>query len=757
MRKFLYLLTALALAACMRQEPLTEPAVPESRGDESMLVPGEAVVLVREEQADGFGLADLAGLSDALGIRSAERVFPDAGEFEARHRAAGLHRWYRISYDRSVAVTKAEADLGAADGIEAVEIPRRKVRRSYFGDPFADKQWHFLNTGTLGNNFVRGIDINVEPVWRNFTTGSSEVIVAVVDGGVDRAHEDLGGVVIPPSSNGGSRNFVAGCDPMDIPADDHGTHVAGIIGAVNGNDIGVNGIAGGSGGRGGVRIMSCTIFGNEEGESNGDEDAEALVWAADHGAVIANNSWGYAFSNAAEAARGAQQFADQPSALKSAIDYFIDHAGTDANGVQTGPMKGGLVLFASGNSGWPHDAPSEYERVVAVGAFGPDGKMPYYSNYGPWVDILAPGGSDSETASNEWILSCVPDNLPGYEPYAFMPGTSMSCPHVAGVAALIVSYFGGPGFTNVDLKERLLSGAQTGIIDQQGRASGGGKLDAAGAFEYIPEPVDPEHPDLRITTDYSGDYRFKSHEQATLTWRIIGNERSTFPVSVETDCPGISSTCNASMAQLYLDALQAEPGRYSATIHVGNIAKKQFSFTILENHAPQLTARIEDQILNAASSGLLSLELQDHFMDPDGEQLSYSVSLTQEGIASTRLSGSSLSFSPKGYGLTEVTVTAMDARGASCSTTFKLLARNAYQVIDIYPNPVSDFLYVRPGQNIAVVATLFSRSGARVLSTNGQAGPFRPLSLDVQELPAGTYTLRVEYGSQQETTNIVKQ
>jgi subtilisin family serine protease len=757
MKKALFLFIILVLAACMQQEPLAEPAAPASREGDSSLVPGEAVVLVREEQADGFGLADLSGLSDALGIRSAERVFPDAGEFEPRHRAAGLHRWYRISYDRTVDVTKAEADLSAADGIEAVEIPRRKVRRSYFNDPFAFRQWHLVNTGTLGSNFVRGIDINVEPVWKEFTTGSREVIVAVVDGGVDRSHQDMGGVVLPPSANGGSRNFVAGYDPMDIPADDHGTHVAGVIGALNGNGTGISSVAGGRDGKGGVRIMSCTIFGEEEEGTLGDEDAEALVWAADHGAVIANNSWGYAFNSAVEAKRGAQQFIEQPSALKTAIDYFVDNAGTDANGVQTGPMKGGLVLFASGNSGWDHDAPSEYERVVAVGAFGPDGKMPFYSNYGPWVDILAPGGSDSDTASDEWILSCVPDNMPGYEPYAFMPGTSMACPHAAGVAALIVSYFGGPGFTTVDLMERLLSGAQTGVIDQQGRTSGGGKLDAAGSFEYTPEPVDPEHPDIRITTDYSGDYRFKSHEQLTLTWRIIGNERTRFAVSVETDCPGINSTCNVSMAQLYLDALQAAPGRYSATIHVGDAAKKQFSFTILENHAPQLTARIGDQILNAASSSLLTLDLQDYFTDPDGEQLSYSVSLAREGIASTRLSGNTLSFAPEGYGLTEVTVTALDARKASCTASFRLLARNAYQVMDIYPNPVSDFLYIRPGQATHVSATLFSRSGAQVLSANGQADPFQPLSLDVHELAAGTYTLRVEYGGQPQTLNIVKQ
>ena len=759
MKKILLLLVPLILAGCSLQEPAPAPVAPAPAGSGDSLIPGQAVVLVSEEKADRFGVADLPEVADQLGVLSAKRVFPDAGEFEARHRAAGLHRWYRITYDRSVPATKAEQGLAGVPGIESVEIPRRKVRRSaYFNDPHAFRQWNLQNDGSRGRNFMVGADIGVESVWREFSTGSREVIVAVVDGGVDLAHVDLDGVVLPASEDGGSRCFLPKRSPLQIPADDHGTHVAGVIGAVNGNGIGISSIAGGGqDGRGGVRIMSCTIFGEDDEASTGDEDAEALVWAADHGAVIANNSWGYSFESEAEAERGARQFDERPSALKSAIDYFTDHAGMDANGVQTGPMKGGLVLFASGNNGWPHDAPSEYERVVAVGAFGPDGKMALYSNYGPWVDILAPGGSDSDTESAEWILSTVPDNTPGYEPYAYMPGTSMACPHAAGVAALLVSYYGGPGFTNEDLRERLLGGAVTGMIDQQGRTSGGGKLDAAGSFGYSPEPVDPDHPDISITTDYAGDYRFKSHEQVTLTWNIRGNERTKLPVSVESDCPGISSTCNVSTAQLYLDALQAEPGRYTATIQVGDAARKQFSFTILENHAPQLTSRIRDQILNAASAALLSLDLQVYFNDPDGEQLSYSVTLEHDGIASARVSGDALSFTPDGYGQTTVTVTATDARKASCSTTFQLLSRNAYQAMDVFPNPVSDILYVRPGQTSPVTAQLYSHSGAQVRTASGQAGPFQPLSIDVHELAAGTYTLRVDYGGQQQTLNIVKQ
>ena len=758
MKKNFPLLALLLLTGCALQEPAQAPEAP-APAENAALIPGQAVVLLSEEMAAGFDLGDFAQASATLGIRSAERVFPDAGEFEARHRAAGLHRWYHVSYDRSVSVTKAREGLAAIDGVEAVDIPRRKERRAFFDDPYYYLQWHYRNDGSLGSQFKKGIDINVEPVWKNFTAGRNDVIVAVIDGGVELHHEDLDGVVLTPSEDGGSRNFVAGYSPLTVPGDDHGTHVAGVIGAINGNGLGVCGIAGGKDGKGGVRIMSCAIFAGTEEDpegGNSDEDARALVWAADHGAVIANNSWGYIFDSAREAAAGARDFLENPSPTKTAIDYFIDHAGMDANGNQTGPMKGGLVLFASGNEGWDHDAPSEYERVVAVGAFGPDGKMPRYANYGPWVDILAPGGSDSEDNAEEWIASLYTDDGSGEPPYGYMSGTSMACPHVAGVAALLVSHYGGPGFTNEDLKERLLGGALAGVIDLQGRTAGGGKLDAAGAFNYTPDPVDPDKPVITFETDYTGDYRFKSHETVDLSWRIRGNARAKLPVSVESSCPAVSATCNNDMVQLRINALLAEPGDYTATIRVGDAARKAVPFTILENHAPELSSAIPDQILNAASAALLHLELSRHFTDADGETLSYEVSLSETGVIRDRLSGSALTFSPEGYGLVEVRVTAKDARGAARTAAFHVLARNTFQDYDVFPNPVSDYLNVRPGAIGQLSVTLYSRSGAQVFSQTAEAGPFQPLRIDVRGMDAGTYTLRVELNGNATTHNILK-
>nr|MCR4823948.1 S8 family peptidase [Bacteroidales bacterium] len=434
------------------------------------------------------------------------------------------------------------------------------------------------------------------------------------------------------------------------------------------------------------------------------------------------------------------------------IDYFVANAGLDADGNQTGPMRGGLVIFAAGNYGWAHDVPSEYESTLAVGAFGPDGKMALYSNYGPWVDILAPGGSDSEVKYEEWIVSLATD-----QGAAYMAGTSMACPHVAGVAALLVSYYGGQGFTCEELRERLTESAPTDVIDLQGRSSGGGKLDAYAAFQYNTGPIDPSQANIRISCDYSGDYRFKAHETAVLNFTIRGNERVKLPVRFDSDCAGVSATCTTSSAQVRIEAPKAPAGNYTGILRVGSIASRRVDFTILENHAPVIVNTLEDRIVNAASSSFVSIDLSEYIQDPDGEELTFSASASGDDILTTRLAGSTLYLTPKGYGLAEVSVTATDALQASCTAGFQLLARNAYQDLDVYPNPVSDYLYIRPDTQLATTAVLYSRSGARVLEKSGDAGPFKPLRLDVSGLAPGAYTLQVEYGGKQKTTNLVKQ
>ncbi len=482
---------ALVAAACAKDidpELKTEPKENPSEQSVSNYEPGVAVVklsdeltqLVEEDLNEGKLATKSMGLNqalDELSITSMTRLFPYAGEYEPRTRAEGLHRWYVVKYNTDVAMTKASSELSSIPGIEIVE-GQHKIVTDSFNDPRLKDQWGYINPGT-SKNYKKGADINVSEVWEKFTTGNPNVIVGVIDGGIDLTHPDLRANCIEGGENG-SFNFVDGT--TKIVAHDHGTHVAGTIAAVNNNGIGVCGIAGGdaANGKEGVKLLSCQIFKTVNGKDEGGSTSSALKWAADHGAVIANNSWGYSADTNNDGTVSPDELEAYKNTKisaydKAAIDYFIKYAGCDNNGNQNigSPMKGGVVIFSAGNSAIEYGIPASYEPVVAVGAIGPTGNKAYYTSYGSWVDICAPGGDSNYST----ILS----TLPGSK-YGSMQGTSMACPHVTGVAALIVSYFGGQGFTADQLKAKLLGGEKKDFVSSTYKI--GNLVDALGSMFY---------------------------------------------------------------------------------------------------------------------------------------------------------------------------------------------------------------------------------------------------------------------------------
>lgn len=503
------ILTAALLLSCAREE--ISSVAPDTSTDtyvevDGDFIYGEARVYLSEELASQVEEAALAGslvtkssqMNSALsnlGITEMKRLFPHAGEFEERTRKEGLHRWYVVKYSKDIPMTKAQASLEQVDGVDIFE-PVREVKISDFNDLTSDL-WGLYNQSNPG------FDINVRPVWNDYTTGNPDVIVSVVDAGIDLAHEDL-------SSNclsSGNYNFVN--SNSYIVAGYHGTHVAGTIAAVSNNGKGIAGIAGGdkANGKPGVKLMSCQIFlDNPDGTTSSVGGAAAIKYGADNGAVISQNSWGYTFDKDGDGQLTGEEYTNAMNARistsdKVAVDYFIKYAGCDNNGNQLpgSPMKGGVVIFAAGNDGIQNGAPAEYEGVIAVGAVTSDGKRASFSNYGKWVDICAPGTS---------ILSTIPGNQ-----YDHSQGTSMACPHVSGVAALLVSYFGGPGFTNEMLKDKLLGSANKSAISQARQV--GGLVDAYGAFVYGNDKTPTEVTDLEVST---------RGNDIDLSWTVTGDE-----------------------------------------------------------------------------------------------------------------------------------------------------------------------------------------------------------------------------------------
>ena len=363
------------------------------------------------------------------------RVFRSAGKFEAKHRKYGLHLWYEVSFDKSVSVKDA---LTAFAKLGDVQISEPLYEKAIIGytpekmklvapltteadDPRYNDQWHYNNTAQTGG--TADADIDLPEAW-NLETGNSAIIVAVTDGGIDVNHEDLAanmwvntaeipGNGIDDDGNGyvdDINGYGFGDNTGAIPADSHGSHVGGTVAAVTNNGIGVAGVAGGSGTGDGVRLMSCAAFG---ATGNGGF-AETYIYGADMGAVISQNSWGYTNPGVFE------------QAVLDAIDYFIAEAGFDAAGNPNGPMQGGIVIFAAGNDGSDGEwYPGIYEPVMAVGGTDHNDNQYFFSNRGDWVELAAPAVD---------VLSTTPGNS-----YSSFTGTSMACPHVSGVAGLIIS------------------------------------------------------------------------------------------------------------------------------------------------------------------------------------------------------------------------------------------------------------------------------------------------------------------------------
>lgn len=502
------------------------------------------------------GISQLDDVIHQLGITNMKRTFPHGGKYEERQKKAGLHRWYDVIFDENASTTRAISNLETVTGIEIVE-PVYKIKRidsdmkpipltqelirslevrnsptsftglNFFNDEHLLYQWHYNNEGSaFVDGFRPGADINLFPAWK-IETGKPEVIVAIIDGGIQYNHPDLAanmwineaemsGVPGQDDDNNGYKDDIYGYNFVtnkgQINAHDHGTHVAGTVAAVNNNGVGVSGVAGGDGTPGsGIRLMSCQIF-DTMASAGTEQSGAAIVYAANNGAVIAQNSWGYEWD-------GIDQ--DIQAAHKEAIDYFIKYAGTNGDGVtQVGPMKGGIVIFAAGNANTSGlSMPSAYEKVLSVSSVGPDNSKASYSNYGPWTDISAPGG-EKEFGTYGLVLSTTPG-----DDYGFMEGTSMACPHVSGVAALVVSKYGKEGFTCEELWNRLLNGTNDITRFTPDHAMGIGYINAQKALSD----------NGRIAPDRVNDLTGEelTFERATLSWSITADSDNGKPERYE--------------------------------------------------------------------------------------------------------------------------------------------------------------------------------------------------------------------------------
>ena len=456
------------------------------------------------------GIPSTDEVLDILGSYSFKRVFPVDAKTEARTREAGLHLWYTVKFDKNTDLKVAAERLKQLGEISKVQTNGR-IKRAYKtdskriylnenalkakaatravadgtpNDPGYDFQWHYNNLGAGNYGFenlngnqagvTAGCDVNAAEAWKT-CTGDPSIIVAVLDEGVMYTHPDLAANMWcnPGETTQGAKtdgdgngydgdlhgyNFVEESGDItwtDANDSGHGTHVAGTIAAVNGNGIGVCGVAGGDGTpNSGVKIMSCQVFSGQNSVTLAGE-ARAIKYAADNGAVILQCSWGYNSSESSiisgytPGPATEKEWAETYPLEKEALDYFIHNAGSP-NGV----IDGGIPVFAAGNEYAGNPAfPGAYSKCVCVASVAADYTPACYTDYGTLVTLSAPGGDLeyygkigeeedeywAETAEQKGaVLSTLIQN--GKPAYGYMEGTSMACPHVSGVAALGLAY-----------------------------------------------------------------------------------------------------------------------------------------------------------------------------------------------------------------------------------------------------------------------------------------------------------------------------
>ena len=324
-----------------------------------------------------------------------------------------------------------------------------------FNDPQVGRIWSFQDAAKYG--------VSVNSAYRQYGTQSTkEIIVAIVDTGIDTNHEDLKDVLwkneneiagngIDDDQNGyvddvfGINTLVRDSQGRatgnNRDTHSHGTHVAGTIGAKQNNGIGIAGIASN------VKLMGIRTVPNNSDETDVDV-AEAFIYAAKNGARIINCSFG----------KGSNEGGSLiPDTLKHIQDEY-----------------GVLVVAAAGNDSSDIDRRPTYpashknDNLLIVASTASSGGMSGFSNYGKIsVDVAAPGSS---------IFSTTPGNR-----YESMSGTSMASPTTAGVAAEVLSHF--PNLSPLQLKEVLMNSV-TKVDRFKDKMISGGRIDLLKALEY---------------------------------------------------------------------------------------------------------------------------------------------------------------------------------------------------------------------------------------------------------------------------------
>ena len=441
-------------------------------------VPNEVLVKFKEETDKGQIITAINSLQGKVVTYLKNEIYAPEWDSAVRSQRSFLDdpHLIRVRVPESVGTELAISLLKQLPDVVYAEP--NGIPYFFTNDPHWSKLWGMHNTGQTGG--TSGADIHAPEAW-NIFTGSPNITVAVIDSGIDYNHEDLAANFwTNPGETGGGKetdgidndgdgyvddwrgwDFATGDnDPIDeYDPYYHGTHVSGTIGAVGNNGIGVAGVCWS------VKLMALRFF-------NIADTISAIDYAANKGARVINASWG----------TGAYS-----QALYDAI--------------QRARSKGVLFIAAAGNwsnlQWYDNDAipvyPASYalDNILAVLSTDHNDNLSSFSHYGKMsVDIGAPGGTGDGT--NKDIYS-----TKRYNAYQYLSGTSMSTPHVVGVAALALGKC--PQLTYSQLKSRILNKSDYDPA-LQNKCVSNGRLNA---YNVIYDPAVPDGTPASLTGTYS--------------------------------------------------------------------------------------------------------------------------------------------------------------------------------------------------------------------------------------------------------------
>lgn len=424
-------------------------------------IPGQVIIKLKEGVSYSY---EFLGKHE---LKSAEKVLKEnkSGKnvkAEQAMKKYGLDRIYLAEFSVEKDITKVIKKLNNDPRVEYAEL-NYIYRTTLTPNDLSDELWGLYNTGQNGG--TDDADIDAPEAW-GIETGGHEVVIAVIDTGVDYNHEDLEANMWTNSGETADgkdtdeNGFVDDIRGWDFangdndPFDDvgHGTHCAGTIGAVGDNGKGIVGV------NWKVTIMPIKFLGLRGGTT-----ANAILsvkYAVDNGADIMSNSWGGGVYSVA---------------LEEAISAADD--------------AGILFIASAGNNGKNTDRRKTYPagynipNVISVAATDRNDELASWSNYGiETVDLGAPGVAIYSTVPTG---SCELCDSSGYK---YLGGTSMACPHVAGAAGLIKAHYSN--LTSDELKAKLLGGVDL-ISSLEEKTVTGGRLNAYNSLNNVGENLPP--------------------------------------------------------------------------------------------------------------------------------------------------------------------------------------------------------------------------------------------------------------------------